>query len=365
MIALCTKEDLLDGVGKVQKAVSARNTLPVLQGIKISAGGGELLFEATDLELGIRCRVPVNVQEEGVMVLPAALLTELTRRLPEGAVRLEQIENTLHIFYGEANFQINGFDADEFPEFGNMDLEKNFTLDGLQLKQMIRQTIYARAITEDSRAVFSGVLMEKKGGEIRMVCTDTHRLTYVFLPLGEGGSDFRGIIPGKTTVEIQRLLDDDPVNVSFDQAKMIFKFKNLDIMTRLIVGQYPNYESVIPKTCHMKARINTRQLASVVERAALLSRDNSMKMAFVRFKIEGDVLTIDQNNESGSIYEKIEIEQEGDDLQLSFNARYLLDMVKVIDTEHLIMETGGSANASVFRPDGAENYISLVLPMRL
>jgi DNA polymerase-3 subunit beta len=365
MKALCTKSDLLDGVNKVQKAVSTRNTLPVLQGIKINADGEALVFEATDLEMGIRCRVPVNVLEKGKLVLPSDLMTDLTRRLPDGAIMLEGAEGALNISYGESSFKVLGYDADEYPEFGVMDMEEKFTIEGAQLKHMIRQTIFARAAVDDAKNVFSGVFIEKAGESIRMVCTDTHRLTYNFLPLTEEGSDFQGVIPGRTMAEILRILDDGPVSVSFDKTKIIFKFQNVDVMTRLISGQYPLYENVIPQTCLTKLKMNTRQFAEVVERASLLSRDNSLKIPFVRFMVEDNSLTIDQNNEKGRIFEMLEVEQEGEDVQLSFNGRYLLDMIKVMDTEYLTMEVNGSQGAVIFRPEGITNYISLILPMRL
>jgi DNA polymerase-3 subunit beta len=364
MIALCTKDDLADGVNKVQKAVSTRHTLPVLQGIKIRAEGEALLFEATDLELGIRCRVPVNVLREGVIVIPAGLLNELTRRLPDGAVRLESEDNTLHIYYGESTFQINGFDPEEFPEFGSMELPDKFTIAGDQLRQMIRQTIFARTMAEDSKLVFSGLLLEKNEANIRLVGTDTHRLAYIFLPLQGEGSDFKGVIPGKAMAEIQRLLEDVPVEVFFDRSRMIFKFNNVVVMTRLIEGQYPNYENVIPSACAIKLRIRARELENVVERAALLSRDNQSKIAAVRFQISDNMLVIEQNNENGHILEKIAVDQVGEDLEVAFNARYLLDMIKVMETEFLIMEANGSFSAVIFRPDEVDNYVSLILPMR-
>ncbi|MDR1961708.1 MAG: DNA polymerase III subunit beta [Gracilibacteraceae bacterium] len=364
MKIFCTKDDLADGVSKVQKAVSARNTLPVLQGIKMSTEGDALIFEATDLEMGIRCRVPVNVLEEGVMVLPASLLADLTRRLPEGAVSLESADNILNIIYGESNFQINGFDPEEFPELGRTDMEENFALDGARLKKMIKQTIFARALLDEAKPVFSGVLLEKNSENVRLVCTDTHRLAFISLPLAGEGSDFSGVIPGKTMAEILRLLEDETVSVSFDRSKMIFKFQNVEIMTRLIAGQYPNYVNVIPKSCGTKVRFHAKQMEDVVERASLISRDNPRKIAVVRLRIADNQISIAQNNESGRIFEIIEVEQEGDDVQISFNARYMLDMLRVMETEYLIMEASGPFGAAIFRPDNEEEYISMILPMR-
>jgi DNA polymerase-3 subunit beta len=245
-----------------------------------------------------------------------------------------------------------------------MRLENNFSADGLQLKQMIKQTIFARSLSDDSKIVFSGVLLEKAGDTIRMVCTDTHRLTYVFLPLRGEGSDFKGIIPGKTMTEVQRLIEDDPVDVFFDQSKMIFKFRNIEIMTRLIDGQYPNYENIIPSTCGTKLKIDARSLEEVMERAYLISRDDSMKVAAARFQVADGTLNVEQSNETGRVFEKIAVEQEGEDLQISFNIRYILDTIKAINTEFLIMEANGSFNAVIFRPENADNYISLILPMR-
>lgn len=361
---LCKKEDLLIGVNTVQKAVSSKNTLPILQGIKLRAEGENLWFEATDLEIGIRCQVPVSVQEEGQAVLPARLFSEIARKLPDTEIRIESINNNINIYYLSSDFAVNGYDPEEYPEISEISSENIIELPAALFKTMIRQTIFACA-AEETRPVFTGILLQIEKENIYLVSTDTHRLAFSKEMIPGNEKEFKGIIPAKTMQEIYRLLDDDEViSINFNNTRVIFRFGSVQILTRLIEGQFPNYKQVIPQACNTKLLINTKKLMDTVERASLLAKDNYLKTNTIRFNIENSKISINQVSEMGKIFEQIEIDQDGEDVGISFNAKYIIDILKIVDTDSVLMEVSGSFSPCILRPENNENYFCLVLPLR-
>ncbi|UWG97265.1 DNA polymerase III subunit beta [Dehalobacter sp. DCM] len=360
----CRKEDLIAGVNTVQRAVSSKNTLPILQGMRLRTEDENLVFEATDLEIGIRCRIPVNVQEEGQVVLPAKLFSEITRKLPDTDIKIESTDKNINIFYYSSDFSINGYDPDEYPEISDISSGSTIELQSSLFKSMIKQTIFACSL-EETRPVFTGLLLQIDKETICLVGTDTHRLAFSKEILTGNSQEFNGIIPSKTMQEIYRLLDDDEtLTISFTNSRVIFKFSQVQIVTRLIEGQFPNYKQVIPPSCNTKLFINTKKLLDTVERASLLSKDNYLKTNTVRFNIENSQLSINHYSEMGKIFEQLDIEQNGEDVAISFNAKYLIDLLKVIDSENVIMEISGSFGPCIFRPENNDNYLCLVLPLR-
>lgn len=364
MKILCKKEDLIAGVNTVQRAVSSKNTLPILQGIKLRTEGDHLWFEATDLEIGIRCQVPVNVQEEGQVVVPAKLFSEIARKLPDTEIKIESTDKNINIYYYSSDFAVNGYDPEEYPEIADISTSEVMEVPAGLFKSMIKQTVFACSM-EETRPVFTGLLLHIEKENISLIGTDTHRLAYCRSSIPGNNLEFKGIIPSKTMQEIYRLLNDDEIlTIKFNNSRVIFRFGSVQILTRLIEGQFPNYKQVIPQSCNTKLLINSKKLMDTVERASLLSKDNYLKTNTVRFNIENSIIHINQYSEMGKISEQIEINQEGEDVAISFNAKYVLDLLKVVETENIVMENSGSFSPCIFRPENDENYLCLVLPLR-
>jgi DNA polymerase-3 subunit beta len=364
MKILCKKEDLITGVNTVQRAVSSKNTHPILQGIRLRTEDSNLWFEATDLEIGIRCKVPVNILEEGEVVLPARLFSEITRKLPDTEIKIESVDNNINIFYDNSDFAINGYDPEEYPEIAETSSTDEIEIPADLFKNMIRQTIFACAL-EETRPVFTGILLEIEQENISLVSTDTHRLACSNALIAGNDKEFRGIIPSKTMQEISRLLNDDGIlNIKCNNSKVTFNFDTVQILTRLIEGQFPSYKQIVPQSCNTKLHVNSRKLMDTVERASLLSKDNYLKTNTVRFNIENSQININQYSELGKISEQIDVDQDGEDVAISFNAKYILDILKVVETENIIMETSGSFSPCIFRPENNDDYLCLVLPLR-
>lgn len=365
MKIFCSKDVLLTGVNAVQRAVSSKNTLPVLQGILIVAENQSLQLAATDLEMGIRCEIPAQVVEEGTMVVPAKLFFEVVRKLPDTMITLEERDNKVIITYDQSDIVLNGYDPEEFPLLPDLLEPVSFTLPTILFKNMIRQTVFSCA-TEENRPVFTGTLLQIEASSIRLVATDTHRLAYSLSEItNTEDMKFSGIIPAKTLTEIYRLLrdEDELLTIAFQETQVVFQFGSIYLVSRLIEGQFPNYKQVIPQTCETKVNLSVKNLLDAVERASLLSRDKS-GANIIRVNVEQNELKIDQTTELGKISEQMSIEMEGKDVSIAFNAKFLIDALKVIDCEQIIFELSGPFSPGVMRPVDNPNYLYLVLPVR-
>lgn len=366
MKILCSKDSLLTGVNTVQRAVSNKNNLPILQGILLKAETQFLHFAATDLEMGIRCQVNAQVIEEGHIVVPAKLFSEIVRKLPDTTISLILNDESLTIEYYNSVITIKGFDPEEFPLLPDLFDPISFTLPTDLFKNMIRQTVFACAL-EESRPVFTGILMQIENQTIRLVATDTHRLAYKVAEIpNENELEFSGIIPAKTMSEIYRLLKDEEesLNISFNEAQVAFQFGTVNFISRLIDGQFPNYKQVIPKNCETKTHVSVREFMEAVERASLLARDGSIGANIVRLKIDSSSLKIEQASEIGKISEQVVVDTEGNEVSIAFNSKFLLDVLRVAECDEIVFELSGSYSPGVIKPINDPNYLCLVLPVR-
>jgi DNA polymerase-3 subunit beta len=367
MKIVCSKDTLLSGVNAVQRAVSSKNTLPILQGIMITALENCLQFAATDLEIGIRFETPAEVIEQGTLVIPARLFSEVVRKLPDTTITLEEHDMLITIYYNQSEITINGYDYEEFPLLPDLVEPISFTLSSIIFKNMIKQTIFSCAMDEN-RPVFTGALLQVEGNSIRLVATDTHRLAYCIAEINDIENmnfSISGIIPSKTLSEINRLLKDEDENliISFSNNQVVFQFSTAFLISRLIDGQFPNYKQVIPQSCETKVNLYVKNFLDALERASLISNDSSSSN-IVKIKVDFNELIISQTSVLGKISEKINIEMDGKDVIIAFNAKFLIDALKVIDSEQIIFELSGPFSPGVIRPLNNPNYLYLVLPVR-
>ncbi|MHB1652523.1 MAG: DNA polymerase III subunit beta [Desulfitobacteriaceae bacterium] len=362
----CNKEALLIGVNTVQKAISSKNTLPVLQSILLHAEGQQLIFKATDMEIGIRCEVPAEIETEGIVVLPAKLFTEIVRKLPDTIISLELKDGSINIKYYNSEIFLKGYDPEEFPLLPDLLDPLSFTISTNIFKKMIHETVFACS-NEENRPVFTGLLLEIDGQTIRMIATDTHRLAFRLSEIpNDENIKFSGIIPSKTMSEIYRLLKDDDefLTIRYNASQVSFQFGSVHLLSRLIEGKFPNYKLVIPQSCETKVYLSVKEFTEAVERASLLARDNVAGASIVRLAIEDGILRIDHTTDIGKISEKIFVEKEGKDIAISFNAKFILDALKVIDNEEILFELSGPQSPGVIRSINNKNYIYLLLPVR-
>ncbi|MGI6588006.1 MAG: DNA polymerase III subunit beta [Peptococcia bacterium] len=360
-----TKENLLFGVSAVQKAVSNKTTLPILTCIKLEVQNEKLYFSATDLEIGIQCYVPVEVIEEGITIIPAKYFTEIVRKLPNSLITLETInDNELVIKYEKSQLNIKTLSADDFPKLPNVDDGDKLQISAAELKQMIKQIVFACSIDE-RRPLFTGVLCEIENEQLRMVSTDTHRLALKQGKLKKGVQKSRSfIIPAKILSELGRLIQNEEDICYFNISKNLatFMIDNILVICRLLEGQFPNYRQVIPTQYNLKIKTKTDLLSKAVERISLFSLNSDTNT--IQIKIENNLMTIFSQSELGQGYEQIAIENEGEPVEIAFNFRYLLDVFKVLDEEFLTIEFTGSLSPGIVRPVDNDNFLYLILPVR-
>lgn len=360
------KERLLNALQVVQRAVSAKNPLPILSGIKIEAEKNKVCFTATDLEIGIRYSLEAEVIEPGAAVIPARYITEFVRRLPDVPVFFDsdQATGSVTVKYGQSEASINGFTVEEFPEFDLPESEVKFTIPVEILKDAVRQVIFAVA-SDENRPVFTGVLMEIRENQMQLVATDTHRLAWRSVSLENCDNvDIKIIVPGKTLNELARVLSgqEKRVKITVTESQILFETDETSMISRLIDGNFPNYRQVIPKEHVSRMVVKTKELAEATERASLLTKES---LSVVRLSLNDKILVISVNTEAGRIREELPVFQEGSPIQVAFNARYLGDVLKVIGSDEINIEFTGPLSPGILKPTEDKNFMSLLLPVRL
>ncbi|MDA8211322.1 MAG: DNA polymerase III subunit beta [Clostridia bacterium] len=361
-----SRENLLHGVNIVQRAVATKNPLPILSGMLITAEDNTLKFTATDLEMGIECTVPVTVVEQGSVVVSARYFSEVVRRLPDIRIELEVNPNnhSTNIRYGQSEISIHGMSPEDFPILPQLDREKSVTINGSLFRNMIKQVAFA-ASSDNSRPIFTGVLLEINGEQLKLVATDTHRLAFRSgkIASSQNLDNLSVIIPGKTISEISKITgEDSQVQLTFTENQVLFEIDNICLISRLINGQFPNYNQVVPQGYKSRIRVKSKDFLESMERASLMTKEGS---SVVKISIEELSMNITSNSpDIGRIYEQVQIYLEGEETSISFNSRYLLDVLKVADDEEVYLELTDSLSPGIVKPVGNENYLYLILPIR-
>ena len=362
------KENLLYGINAVQRAISVKNTVPILSGIYLKAKDKHLVFAATDLEIAIECTVPALVIDEGEIVLPGRYLAELTRRLPDGEIIFEyQPESvSMKITYENAESSIKGWLGEEFPTISQINGEKEFSIIPSDFISLVKQTSFC-ANKDDIRPVFTGALIEVADNTLNMVTTDSYRLSFKQINIqNPQGCQFNKVVPVKALEELSRIVkddDDDLLTVTYNQNQMSFSNSEIRFITRLIDSTFPDYNRVIPKNYQTLIKFKKRNLQNTIDRATLFisERDGSN---VIKMNIDNDNINITSQSDYGKIDENLPIYQEGDNLSIAFNARYLTDAFKNMDYEDLEATFSGSLGAAVFRGLNDSKYLYLILPLR-
>lgn len=365
MKVICARKDLYEGVQTAARAVSPRTSLPILGHLLIRAEDDRLRIAATDLEIGMECIVEASVQEQGSLTAPARVLTEVLAALPETDVILSVDEtNTVSVQAATSDFSILGLPPDEFPMLPEVRQEVTITINRDKLREGIKKTGFAVS-TDESRAILTGILVQVTESGVKFVSTDTHRLCLQECEAVESEGTMNAIVPGRAMNELTRIVPDGDgtVSVGISPSQIMFKVDDTILISRLIEGQFPNFEKVIPQQHNKKLTVPTDQFLSSVKRAAIVARENSNR-AIVRTE-DGKLIVTAESGNVGKAHEEVEIIKEGEDIKMAFNAKYLLDVLNVIETEALEVELSGEISPAVIRPQGQEDYTYVLMPMQV
>ena len=371
------RDELLTGLQRVQGVVEKRNTMPILSNILIEAKQEGAEIVATDLEIGMRGLYKATVQKPGGITVSARKLYEIIKELPSGEIELTSGDNNwTTIQAGKSQFKVVGLPSTDYPALPAIEREGLTPLAGAGLLELIRKTLFA-AGDNDARYILNGLLVtlisSEKKTTLRLVGTDGHRLAVAEQELGKSGAkgapqEIKAIIPKKAAHEMQRLLeeggDGEPL-IGFTKNLMIFRKSGLLLTSRLMEGTYPNYQQVIPKDKEQDKRVTVSkpEIEGALRRVAVLSRDktNAVKVTFAT----GKITLFSSNPDFGEATEELPAQYKGESLTTGFNARYLLDVLGVVDGESVTMQMDAPLSPCLVREPGNTGFTCVVMPVKV
>lgn len=360
----CEKTILQDAISTVQKAVTGKSTMPVLNGILIKTIGSEIVLTGSDIDLSIETKVTANILEEGSIVIDAKIFGEIIRKLPNDMIHINTIDNnSIEILCQKSRFTLIHMNAEDFPVLPNINENMMFSVSQKILKHMIRETIFATA-QDETRPVLTGVLFEISNKNLNLVALDGYRLA---LRSEELSSDniISAVIPGKTLNEVSKILEDDEenVNITFTPNHILFSLGETKVISRLLGGEFIKYNSIIPTEFNLKVIAKRSELLHCIERASLMAKDSNTNL--IKLSIEEDNMIITSNSQLGMVREEMSIILQGQSLQIAFNSKYLIDVLKIMEEEEITMEFSSSVSPCVIKNSDINNCTYLVLPVRL
>lgn len=367
----CLQENLSHGLGVVQRAVATRTTLPITQHVLLSTDAGRLKLSATNLEIAISTWVGGEIVEDGSITVPARLLTDFVNSLGRQTIEVKTSGQAkgIEVRGDRVEASINGADANEFPPIPSVDEGVATKISGRALREAIHQVVLAAAV-EDSRPVLTGVNLELEGSKITLAAADGFRLAVRTAELLEPVSEkLSVIVPARTLSEIERLIDgDDPIDVVFttQRSQVLFRLKNVEVVSQLIQGTFPNYSQLIPQERTTRAVVDLGELQRATRTAAIFAKDGS---GIIRLQINpgaggtGKLTISSRAEEIGDNTGDIEADVEGAEGKIAFNSRYLSDVLGVLGKDKVALEMTTSSSPGLIRPIDDEDYVHVVMPM--
>jgi DNA polymerase-3 subunit beta len=372
----CLQENLKRGLSIVGRAVAAKSTLPITGNILLATDEGRLRLSATNLEIGMTCWIGAKVEAEGAITIPAKLLTEFVSALPNDRIDLTLTGKILRLKCARFEARMNGQDADDFPPVATWETLEGesalVTLDPEALREAIAQVVFAAA-SDEARPVLAGVLLQIGDEEMTLAAADGFRLSVRRIPVLERGGDgpVEIIVPAKSLSELGRVLadQDDPVRVAIPRGKgqILFHLNGIDLVSQLIQGNFPNYAQLIPTDYASRVVVNTDDFLAATRPAAIFARDSNGIVRIETFPGEdlapGKMIIRARAEELGDNQGEIDAVVEGSEAKIAFNAKYLTDVLAVMDAPQVALETKSPSSPGVVRPVGEDSFTHVIMPM--
>ena len=363
------QENLARGLSVVSRAVSARSSLPVLANVLLRTEDAGLKLTATNLEIGITYWVPGKIESDGATTVPAKLLTDLVNSLQGGdRIDLELgAGETLDLRCGRFESHLKGIDAEEFPAIQTTGERPTTRIAQNILKRALEEVAFAAA-SDEARPILTGVLCRFEGDRVTLAAADNYRIAVKTIPVLDSVAETSVVVPARALTELMRVLSDSdaPVEIVLAQARnqILFHLEGVDLVSRLIDGQFPNYQSVMPQAHTTRAILDREELLRAVRPAALIAHESAN---IVKLQIGGDGepgITVSANAEIGDHVGQVEASVEGDGTTIAFNAKYLADVLTNVTAEQFALELQGPLAPGVFKPIGDDHYVHVVMPVR-
>ncbi len=365
MNILCEKSELIEAVGNVQRAVSTKASLPALEGILLKAQGNNLYLAGFDMELGISTTIPATVREPGEIVLSARMFGDIVRKMPgeQLSIVADNKYNTI-IRSDVTEFAIMGMTAADYPDIPKVEDGVSFAMDQAVLKSMIRQTIFAVAAPTDPRPIYTGTKFEIEPDCLRLVSVDGYRLAMRCEPMNNDATlDF--VVPGKTLQEILKLLKDEekPCSLIVGRRHIIFEIDGYAVISRLLDGEFMAYDKIISPDVTSTVYVNARAFTDAVDRVSLVINDRLKSPLVCEFR--EDSISVSCSTPLGSANDSIFAKIEGENEDIGFNSRFLLDALKYSESDEVRIELAGALKPMKILPKEGNSFLFLVLPVRL
>jgi DNA polymerase-3 subunit beta len=375
MKASVSQPQLAHGLSIVSRAVAPRSTLPVLANVLIATDEGRLRLSATNLELGITCWIGARIEEEGSTTVPARTFVDMVSTMPNDQVSLSlnTRTQTLNVRCGALNTDIKGIDAQEFPPIPAPDFTDGVELNVADFKEMIQQVAFA-ASTDEARPVLTGVLVSVSGSQISLAATDGFRISVRKAELASPAKQsISAIVPARALSELARIATDTEQAIAMicppGRGQVIFHLKDIELVSQLIDGNFPPYDVIVPKSFKTRTILSTNQLLKACKQAEIIAREGT-NVARMNIAPAGDmkpsqVEVTAQSEETGSSEAKIDATVDGIPLLIAFNVKFLREVLEVIKTPNVSVETNAANTPGMIRPVGDEHFIHVIMPMHL
>ena len=364
MEVVIDRDAFLKGLQMVQNIVEPRQTLPILANVLLEAAGDSVRLTATDLEVGARVSVPAKVGASGAITVSARKLAEIVKELPAAAVALKVSENvTVSLRCGGATYRMVGLAPDDFPPVVPASPQSWVGIEAKILREMLTQTSFAVS-HDETRYALNGVLFAFQGKDVRMVATDGHRLALSTRSLGQGVASATGIVPRKAVTEIMRVIGaGEEVQIAITENQFVLQMPNFVMTARLIEGQFPNYEAVIPRAHPGKLTLTKAAFASALRRVSVMAeeRNKPVKLALSPASLKVSA----SSQELGEAEEILDVEYAGEEMVIGFNSRYLLEAMAALEKDQVVLEIKDAQSPGLIKSVEGEGYCCVIMPMRI
>ncbi|MGM9972475.1 MAG: DNA polymerase III subunit beta [Clostridiaceae bacterium] len=364
MKLLCDKSNLLEAISIAQKAITGKSTMPILEGLYINAANDTITLIGSDVDLSIETKTTAKVVDPGKIVVDSRLLGEIIRKLPNDEILIETLEgNILQIICQKSVFNLLYMNAEDYPSIPEIHEDANLSISQALLKNMIKGTIFATA-QDETRPILQGVLFEIKDKCLNLVALDGYRLA-IRSEYVDSENSINVVIPGKTLNEVSKIMDEkeEEVSITYTSNHILFNLGDTKIISRLLEGEFIKYSSLLPQDYKLLVTVNKQEILNGIERASLMAKDGNSNL--IKLDIEEDNIVISSNSQLGKVREEVSADMQGEGIQIAFNSKYLLDVMKIMEDNEILMELSTSVTPCVIKNKNIDNCKYLVLPVRL
>lgn len=366
----CGKNELQKAVQFVDRIVTTRSTLPIIGNIMFEVEEGKLKLSANNLEIGIEISISAKTKKSGSILIPAKTISQMVGKLPNEEINFKLAENGLiNISYRKSKLNIHGLPPDEFPQIPKVKPGKRFKINGKIFYQLIRQTVFSAASSEE-KFVLNGILMETgkasfDNTNFRLVATDGYRLAKRGCVIDNMPGGLSIIVPSKALVELSKMIEDKDENIEIlsSDEQIMFKLKDFVLVSRLVKGKFPNYKQVIPQPSSLNFKVKTDAFLESLERAGIIAQQSAN---IVKLEVkEGQLKILATSPDIGNATEVLDVSSNiKEKIQIAFNVRLIIDALKVIDEEAVKFELSGPLNPGVIVPEGSKGFSYIVMPIK-